>query len=64
MDPNNFTFWHTAEYFSANNQWRTQVASFSLSSGFAQDVGVNNIINPMNGILTTTETVEVSIRNY
>ena len=64
MDPNNFTFWHTAEYFSANNQWRTQVASFSLSSGFAQDVGVNNIINPTNGILTTTETVEVSIRNY
>ena len=64
MDPDNFTFWHTAEYFSANNQWRTQVASFSLSSGFAQDVGVNNIINPMNGILTTTETVEVSIRNY
>ena len=64
MDPNNFTFWHTAEYFSANNQWRTQVASFSLSSGFDQDVGVNNIINPMNGILTTTETVEVSIRNY
>ena len=64
MDPDNFTFWHTAEYFSANNQWRTQVASFSLSTGFAQDVGVNNIINPINGILTTTETVEVSIRNY
>ena len=52
MDPDDFTFWHTAEYFSANNQWRTQVASFSLSSGFAQDVGVNNIINPTNGIFT------------
>ena len=22
MDPNNFSFWHTAEYFSSNNQWR------------------------------------------
>ncbi len=64
MDPNNFTFWHTAEYFSANNQWRTQVASFSLSSGFAKDVGVNNITSPSNGILTNSETVEVSIRNY
>ena len=64
MDPNNFTFWHTAEYFSANNQWRTQVASFSLSSGFTADVGVNNIINPSNGILTNAETVEISIRNY
>ena len=64
MDPNNFTFWHTAEYFSANNQWRTQVASFSLSTGFAKDVGVNNIVNPNNGILTNAETVEVSIRNF
>ena len=64
MDPNNFSFWHTAEYFSANNQWRTQVASFSLSSGFAKDVGVNNITSPTNGILTNSETVEVSIRNY
>jgi hypothetical protein len=64
MDPNNFTFWHTAEYFSGNNQWRTQVASFSLSSGFAKDVGVNNITNPTNGILTNSESVEVSIRNF
>jgi hypothetical protein len=64
MDPNNFSFWHTAEYFSANNQWRTQVASFSLSSGFAADVGVNNVISPINGLLTNTETVEISIRNF
>lgn len=64
MDPNNFTFWHTAEYFSANNQWRTQIAAFSLSGGFATDMGINAIIQPSNGLLTTTETVEVSIRNY
>ncbi len=64
MDPDNFTFWHTAEYFSANNQWRTQVASFSLSGGFTTDVGVNNIINPTNGILTNAETIEISIRNF
>ncbi len=64
MDPNNFTFWHTAEYFSSNNNWRTQIASFSLSGGFGNDVGVNAIIQPENGILTNSETVEVSIRNF
>lgn len=64
MDPNNFTFWFTSDYFSSNNQWRTQVASFSLSSGFANDVGINNIIDPSNGLLGNAETVQVSIRNF
>jgi len=64
MDPDNFTFWHTAEYFSANNQWRTQVASFSLSGGFTTDVGTSEIIQPVSGILTNAETVEVTIRNF
>lgn len=64
MDPDNFTFWFTADYFSSNNQWRTQIAAFSLSGGFANDVGVINIIEPNNGILTNAETVEVDIRNY
>lgn len=64
MDPDNFTFWFTAEYFAANNQWRSRVAAFTLSSGFAKDVGVNNILQPTNGILTNAETVEVSIRNF
>ncbi|MBV1922952.1 MAG: T9SS type A sorting domain-containing protein [Flavobacteriaceae bacterium] len=64
MDPNNFTFWHTAEYFETNNSWRTRVASFSLSGGFAKDVGVNNITTPNSGILTATETVEVTVRNF
>ncbi len=64
MDPNNFTFWHTAEFFSATNAWRTQIASFSLSGGFTADVGINNILQPTNGILTAAETVEVSIRNF
>lgn len=64
MDPDNFTFWHTAEYFTANNNWQSRVASFSLSSGFTNDVGINAIIQPENGLLTATETVEVSIRNF
>jgi hypothetical protein len=64
MDPDNFTFWYTGDYFSANNQWRTQIASFTLSGGFSADVGVSDIISPSNGVLTNSETVEVSIRNY
>ncbi|MEM7187436.1 MAG: GEVED domain-containing protein, partial [Bacteroidota bacterium] len=64
IDPDNFTFWFTSDYFSSNNQWRTQIASFSLSGGFAADVGVSDITQPNNGILTNAETVEVSIRNY
>ena len=64
MDPNNFTFWHTAEYFTANNQWASRVASFSLSGGFASDVGSTNILTPSNGLLTNSEAVEISIRNF
>ncbi|QNJ98493.1 GEVED domain-containing protein [Constantimarinum furrinae] len=64
MDPNNFTFWFTSDYFSSNNQWRTQIASFNLTGGFNNDVGVNNIIQPTDGILTNAESVEVSIRNF
>lgn len=64
MDPDNFTFWHTAEYFSSNNAWRSRVAAFTLSTGFTSDVGINQILQPNNGILTNSETVEVSIRNF
>jgi hypothetical protein len=64
MDPDNFTFWHTAEYFTANNQWQSRVAAFTLSSGFTADVGISTIVQPTNGILTNAETVEVSIRNF
>lgn len=64
MDPDNFTFWYTGDYFSSNNQWRTQIASLSLSGGFTADVGVSNIVQPENGILTNAETVEITVRNY
>ncbi len=64
MDPDDFTFWYTGDYFSSNNQWRTQIASFYLSGGFAADVGIINILQPNNGALTNSETVEVSIRNF
>ncbi len=64
IDPDNFTFWHTAEFFTANNNWSSRVASFSLSGGFANDVGINAIVQPTDGILTASETVTVNIRNF
>ncbi len=64
MDPNNFTFWYTADYFSSNNFWRTRVASFSINGEFTDDVGIVNILEPINGVLTNAESVEVNIRNF
>lgn len=64
MDPDNFTFWHTAEYFTSNNNWMSRVAAFTLSSGFNADVGVSAITQPNNGALGAAEVVEVSIRNF
>lgn len=64
MDPNNFTFWYTGDFFFSNNNWRTQIAAFSIVGGFNADVGISNIQQPSNGMLTNSESVEVSIRNF
>lgn len=64
MDSDNFTFWHTAEYFATDNEWATRIASFSLSPGFTADVGITDIVQPANRIFTNAETVEVNIRNF
>lgn len=64
MDPDNFTFWHTAEYFAGNNFWTARIAAFSLTSGFETDIGISNIINPNDSVLTTAETVVVRVRNF
>lgn len=64
LDPNEFTFWFTSDYFSSLNNWRTQIAAFSLSGGFATDVGVSNISQPEDGVLSNDETIEVTIRNF
>ena len=64
LDPDNFTFWSTADYFQSNNYWATRIASFRVFGPFADDVGVSALNEPVNGILTNSETVEISIRNY
>ena len=64
MDPDNFTFWHTAEYFANDNFWTARIAAFNLSGGFLNDIGVTAINTPNDGALTNTESVEVQIRNF
>jgi len=64
MDPDNFTFWHTTQYFLANDVWATRITSFELSSGFVNDVGVTGFVSPQDGDLTNAEAVEVVIRNF
>jgi subtilisin-like proprotein convertase family protein len=64
MDPDDFTFWHTAEYFTADNSWSTRIASFTLSGGFENDLGVADIITPSEATLGSTESVQVRVKNY
>ncbi len=64
MDPNNFTFWFTADYFHATNQWSTRIASFNLANVFVTDVGPVSIVQPESGQLTNAETVQINVRNF
>jgi hypothetical protein len=64
MDPDNFTFWYTGDYFSSNNFWRSRIASFRIFGRVANDTGVVSIDSPGNGILSNSENIEVSIRNF
>ena len=64
MDPDNFTFWYTADYFSSKNFWRTRVASWRIFGRVTNDTGVVAINSPENGVLSNAETVEVNIRNF
>ena len=56
MDPDGFTFWHTAEYFKLTNEWQSRIGSFRLSAGFENDLSVADIINLENDIFTNSET--------
>lgn len=64
LDPDGFRFWHTAQYFQSDDFWSTRISSFRLSGDFTKDIGISAIPNPSNGNLSSTESVEVTIRNY
>jgi len=66
LDIDNLTFWHTAEYMGAtNNFWKTRVASFTLGNAETNDVGVYAFANPLyEGPFTNAETIEAQVSNF
>ncbi|MCD4736300.1 MAG: hypothetical protein K8R53_09670, partial [Bacteroidales bacterium] len=63
IDPvDDLTFWSIGEYFNGGR--KNQVVVFKLAPDLSNDVGVVSIDEPVNGILTATEPVTISIRNY
>jgi len=62
VDPTDDTFWHIAEYFEPTR--RDVVAHFALTPPQPNDIGVVSIDSPVNGVLTATEDIVVSIRNF
>ncbi len=64
LDPvNDKTFWHIAEYF-VNNQRTDVVGVFQIASDYDNDVGVNNINQPIDGELSDTEIITITVFNY
>ncbi|MBS4060519.1 MAG: T9SS type A sorting domain-containing protein [Bacteroidetes bacterium] len=56
------TFWHIAEYFVSNS--RTDVVGvFKIAPNFINDIGVISIDSPINGALTDSEEVTITIFN-
>lgn len=57
------TFWSIAEYFSGNTR-KNQVGVFKIAPDFSHDVGVISIDSPVDGTLSESDTIKVTIRNY
>jgi len=62
LDPeNDKTFWHIAEYF---NPGRTDVAAaFQIAPDFQNDIGVAELLSPVNGELSDSEEITINIYN-
>ncbi len=64
VDPvDNATFWFTSEYFKNGNR-TDAVAAFQITEPLPDDVGITNITQPDNGILSSSEDITVTIRNF
>ena len=61
-DPADDSFWHIAEYFAPSR--RDVVANFTLEMPEPNDIGVMSIDTPVAGLLTDSEIITVSIRNF
>ncbi|MDA3943491.1 MAG: GEVED domain-containing protein [Bacteroidetes bacterium] len=64
LDPSDDkTFWHIAEYFN-NNQRTDVVGAFQIASDVANDVGVYELIEPVDGMLSEEQQITIGIFNY
>ncbi|MFT4697632.1 MAG: hypothetical protein ACI9SJ_000761 [Flavobacteriaceae bacterium] len=64
IDPSDdATFWFINEYFNSGR--KGVVGAFQLEPNTTtNDIGVTNITSPVTGLLTNSETITVSVRNY
>jgi hypothetical protein len=62
VDPSDNTFWFVSEYF--NNNRRNLVGQFQLAPPVANDIGAISIDAPVSGVLTATEDITITIRNF
>ena len=63
IDPtNDKTFWFNTEYFYPS--MRDIVGVFQIAANFANDIGVIAINSPIDGSLTNSENITVSVFNY
>ncbi len=59
------TFWHIAEYFQDTGaNARNVVGVFKIANDVTSDVGVIRIDTPVDAVLTTEETITVTIKNF
>nr|WP_321233960.1 GEVED domain-containing protein [uncultured Psychroserpens sp.] len=64
IDPlDNETFWFTSEYFRNGNR-RDAVGSFQITAPLPNDVGITDITAPNDGVLSDSESITVTIRNF
>ncbi len=63
IDPSDdTTFWFINEYMNSGR--KGVVGAFQLTPPIPNDIGVTNIPQPVNGPLTATEDIVISIRNF
>lgn len=63
LDPtDNGTFWFTGEYLS--NGWKTRITSFKLANDLDNDLGAVQLNGPEDGLLTDSETISVTFKNF
>jgi hypothetical protein len=62
LDPVDETFWFVNEYFNSNR--RDLVGQLQLAPPMANDIGALSIDAPNTGVLTATEDIVITIRNF